>query len=106
VFTIGHRRTPSRERRKLAQKVRRYSREEHERYHRAGVIQLGTLAARSALYDRITALLEDPESDPSPQGLDDLRLLLSEVPPVRDYGPRAGERNDRIASILAQLEVT
>jgi hypothetical protein len=104
VFTIVSRRIHSRERRRLAQSVRRYSREECDRYHRAGVIQLGKLADRSALYERIAERLEQADHDPSEQGLHDLRLLLSEAPPVRDYGPRAGERNARIATILAELE--
>ena len=94
----------SRERRKLAQSIRRYSREESEQNHRAGVIQLGTLAARATLYERIGKRLEDADHELSEQGLRDLRLLLSEAPPVRDYGPRAGERNARIAAILAELE--
>ena len=104
MFTIVRRRMHFRKRRRLAQSVRRYSHVECDQYHRAGVIRLSSLAMRAALYERIARRLERADQDPSERGLHDLRLLLSEAPPVRDYGPRAGERNARIELILTELE--
>jgi hypothetical protein len=103
VQTISRWRAPARERRRLARAVTRYAREERERYHRGGVLEFETLAARSALYDQIAQVLEDSGSDISKVAMGRLRLLLAEQPPVRDYGVRAQERNDFITAILADL---
>jgi hypothetical protein len=101
--TISRWRAPARRRRRLARAVARYAKEERERYHRAGILEFETLAARSALYEEIAQALQAPDRDVSQVALARLRLLLAEQPPVRDYGPRAQERNAHIAAILADL---
>ena len=101
--TISRWRAPARERRRLARAVTRYAYQEGEKNHRAGILEFQTLATRSALYDEITAALRDSDCDISQAAIGRLRLLLAEQPPVRDYGPRALERNDHIAAILDDL---
>jgi hypothetical protein len=104
VFTIVRWHGLSRERRRLSRAVQRYALAEREHYHRAGVVEFDTLAARSALYEQIVDRLQDPDR-PLPEGtLRRLQLIISEPPPIRDYGPRAEKRNARIASVLAELD--
>jgi hypothetical protein len=104
VFTFVQRRTAARERRRLAREVRAYSHAEHEQYHRAGVLELDSVAARAALYERIAERIEDISRPLAEEGLRRLENLIGESPPVRDYGPRAQDRNELIAAILADLE--
>jgi hypothetical protein len=93
-----------RERRRLARRVRAHARAERERYHRAGVIEFDSIAVRTALYEQIARRLDESSRPLAESGLDQLESLLAEPPPVRDYGPRAAARNERIASVLADLE--
>jgi hypothetical protein len=104
VLTFVHRRSAARERRRLARLVRAYAQAEHEQYHRAGVLELDSISARAALYERIAERLEDTAHPLANQGLSRLEDLIAETPPVRDYGPRAQGRNALIAAILADLE--
>lgn len=94
----------ARKRRRLARAVRRRAREEREHCHRGAVIEFASVAARTALYERIAEHLEDVDRPVAALGVGRLERLLAEAPPIRDYGPRAGARNARIASILAELE--
>jgi hypothetical protein len=99
----GARVTPARHR--LARAVRRHARDEREHCHRAGVIEFASVAARTALYERIAERLEDTDRPVAALGVERLERLLVETPPFRDYGPRARARNARIESILADLEL-
>jgi hypothetical protein len=103
VFTFVHRRAQDDERRRLARSVRGYAQAEREEYHRAGVLELGSVAARTALYEQIAERLEGTDGPLPAEPLERLRALIAEPPPIRDYGPRAEERNTRIAAILADL---
>jgi hypothetical protein len=104
MFTFVQRRSIARERRRLAREVRAYAQTEHEQYHRAGVLELDSVSARAALYERIAERLENAASPLAAEGLRRLEDLMAEAPPVRDYGPRAQDRNELIAAILADLE--
>jgi hypothetical protein len=104
VFTFAQRHTQARERRRLARAVRDYAEAERQQYHRAGVLELESVAARAALYERIVALLESGESPVAEAAVRRLESLIAATPPMRDYGPRAEERNSQIASILADLD--
>ena len=104
MLTFVHLRSAARERRRLARLVRAYAQAEHEQYHRAGVLELESVSARAALYEQIAERLEDTARPVSEEGLRRLEDLVAEVPPVRDYGPRAQGRNALIAAILADLE--
>jgi cell fate (sporulation/competence/biofilm development) regulator YmcA (YheA/YmcA/DUF963 family) len=84
--------------------VRAYAQAEHEQYHRAGVLEFDSVSARAALYERIAARIEDTARPLAEEGLRRLEDLIAEIPPVRDYGPRAQDRNELIAAILADLE--
>jgi hypothetical protein len=77
---------------------------EHEQYHRAGVLELESVSARAALYEQIAERLENTTRPLSEEGLRRLENLVAQVPPMRDYGPRAQGRNALIAAILADLE--
>lgn len=93
-----------RERKWLARRVRAFAHAERDQYHRAGIIEFDSIAIRSALYELIARRLEDSGRTVGKGGLSQLESLLAESPPIRDYGPRAEARNERIASILAELE--
>jgi hypothetical protein len=84
--------------------VRNYAQSERELYHRARVLELDSVATRATLYDQIAQRLEDGGLPLAETGLRRLEGLMAIPPPVRDYGPRAEERNAHIASILADLE--
>ena len=104
MFTFVQRRSVARERRRLAREVRAYAQAEHEQYHRAEVLELDSVAARAALYERIAERIEDSARPLAEEGLRRLENLIAESPPVRDYGPRAQGRNQLITEILADLE--
>lgn len=104
VLAIARWRAPGRERRRLSREVESYALAEREHFHRASVVEFDTVAERSDLYERIVARLRDFDR-PLPEGpLRRLEVILSEPPPVRDYGLNAVRRNERIASVLAELE--
>ena len=104
MLTIARWRTPGRERRRLSREVQRYAVAEREHFHQASVVEFDTVAQRSALYERIAERLRDLDRPLPEDALRELELLLSEPPPVRDYGLNAVRRNERIASVLAELE--
>jgi hypothetical protein len=93
MFTFVQRRSVARERRRLAREVRAYAQAEHEQYHRAGVLELDSVAARAALYERIAERIEDISRPLAEESLRRLEHLIGESPPVRDYGPRRAETN-------------
>jgi hypothetical protein len=68
------------------------------------VVEFDTVTERSVLYERIADRLRDLERALPEDALRDLELILSEPPPVRDYGLNAVRRNERIAAVLAELE--
>ena len=76
---------------------------ERNDFHRGGALVLGAISDRLDLLERIARLLEDHRREMDPAGLADLARLVDETPPVRDYGPSARARNERIAAILAEL---
>jgi hypothetical protein len=76
---------------------------ERNDFHRGGPLVLGTISYRLELLERIARLLEDGDREVGSAGLVDLARLVDETPPVRDYGLPARERNERIATILAEL---
>ena len=76
---------------------------ERNDFHRGGPLVLGTISYRLELLERIARLLEDQDREVGSAGLVDLARLVDETPPVRDYGLPARERNERIATILAEL---
>lgn len=76
---------------------------ERNHFHRGGPLVLGTISYRLELLERIARLLEDRDREVGSAGLVDLARLVDETPPVRDYGLPARERNERIATILAEL---
>jgi hypothetical protein len=95
----------ARSRQRLARAVRRHARDEREHRHRAGVIEFASIAARTSLYERIAERLQDLDLPVAARGVGRLERLLAEPAPFRDYGPRARERNARIESVLADLEI-
>ncbi len=76
---------------------------ERNDFHRGGPLVLGTISYRLELLERIARLLEDGDREVGSARLVDLARLVDETPPVRDYGLPARERNERIATILAEL---
>ena len=96
-------RVPDRERLRLARATRALAQAERTDFHRAGVVVLGTVSLRLELLERIARLLEDPRRDISPAAAASVARLVGETPPVRDYGPSAHARNDRIATVLEEL---
>lgn len=104
MSTISRWRAPGRERRRLSREVERYAFSEREHFHRASVVEFDTVAERSALYERIADRLRDFDRPLPEDARRDLELILSEPPPVRDYGLNAVRRNERIAVVLAELE--
>jgi len=92
-----------RERRRLARETRALARAEREDFHRGGALVLGPISERLDLLERIALLLEDGQREVEPEGLADLTRFVGETPAVRDYGPSARERNERIAAILIEL---
>jgi hypothetical protein len=62
------------------------------------------MRTRLELYEQLAERVGDRRAPLPADGLAELSVLLEEEPPIRDYGPRAGERNERIATILAQLD--
>ena len=104
MLTVTRWRAPGRERRRLCREVQRYALAEREHFHRASVVEFDTVAERSALYERIADRLRDLERPLPEDALRGLELILSEPPPVRDYGLNAVRRNERIAAVLAGLE--
>lgn len=95
----------ARSRQRLARAVRRHAHDEREHRHRGGVIEFASVAARTALYERIAERLTDLDLPVAARGVGRLERLLAEPAPFRDYGPRARERNARIESVLADLEI-
>jgi hypothetical protein len=95
----------ARSRQRLARAVRRHARDEREHRHRGGVIEFASIAARTALYERIAERLQDLDLPVAAHGVGRLERLLAEPAPFRDYGPRARERNACIESVLADLEI-
>jgi hypothetical protein len=93
-----HRRT------RLARALRAYARDEREESHRSAVIELGSVAERTALLEDLLRRLENTARPVSNAGLEQVERLLAEPLPFRDYGPRAEQRNQRIAAILADLD--
>ena len=76
---------------------------ERNDFHRGGPLVLGTISYRLELLERIARFLEDGDREVGSAGLVDLARLVDETPPVRDDGLPARERNERIATILAEL---
>ena len=70
------------------------------------MIEFDSIAERTGLYEAIARRLEDEGRPVARSGLGALEELLAAPPPVRDYGPQARARNERIAAILAGLEPT
>jgi hypothetical protein len=99
------RETPEgRERERLARAVREYARADRELSHRASVVELDSIASRTALFEALAQRLEDPKRPIASSGLDRVSALLADPAPFRDYGPRAHARNERIADLLEALE--
>ena len=96
-------RVSERERVRLARATRALARAERNEFHRGHVLELGAVARRVELLDRIAHLLEDPAREVTPEAAAAVDRLIRETPRVRDYGPVAQERNEHIASVLADL---
>ncbi len=58
---------------------------------------------RLELYDQLARCVENRHVILEPRGVAELEALLQEDPPIRDYGLRARERNERLARILSDL---
>jgi len=58
---------------------------------------------RLELYDQLARCVENRHFTLEPRGVSELEALLQEEPPIRDYGLRARERNERLARILSDL---
>lgn len=93
-----------RRRRRLAADVQRRSQEERHHLHHAGVVELDSIRIRTALYETIVLRLWDSSHPASPAALEQVEELLAERPPIRDYGLRAQQRNERIAAVAVALE--
>jgi hypothetical protein len=104
VVTIARWRACGRERRRLTREVQRYAHAEREHFHQASVVEFNTVARRSDLYGQIAERLRDLDRPLPEDARRELELILSEPPPVRDYGLNAEKRNERIAAVLAELE--
>jgi hypothetical protein len=96
-------RVPERERIRLARATRALAEAERTEFHRGRVLELGAVARRVELLERIAGLLEDTTREVTATGAAGVDRLVHETPRVRDYGPAAQERNGHIASILAEL---
>src|SRR5215218_3177649 len=104
MFTFVQRRSVTRGRRRLAREVRAYAQVEHEQYHRAGVLELDSVSARAALYERIAELLEDAARPLAGEGLRRLEDLIAEAPPVPHSAPRPKARNKPTPATPPNLE--
>ena len=102
-MALRSKRVSDRERARLARATRALASAERNDLHRGGSLVLGAISYRLELLERIAPLLDDPNRAVDPAGLVDLARLVDETPPVRDYGLPARERNERIATILAEL---
>jgi len=100
---LRSKRVSDQERTRLLRATRALASAERYDFHRGGPLVLGTISQRLELLERIARLLEDRDREVGPAGLVDLARLVDETPPVRDYGLPARERNERIATILAEL---
>ena len=96
-------RVPVRERLRLAQATRALAEAERNEFHRGRVLELGAVARRVDLLDRIAGVLEDRTREVTPEGVAAVEGLVAQTPRVRDYGPAAQERNEQIAAILSEL---
>jgi len=94
---------PAPERLRLARATRSLAEAERNEFHRGRVLELGAVARRVELLERIARLLEDTKREVTPEGAAAVARLVAQTPPVRDYGPAAQERNEQIAAILAEL---
>lgn len=90
-------------RRRLARQVRRLAQRERDHGHRAGVVEFAPMHVRLELYDQLARCVENRHFHLEPRGVAALEALLQEDPPIRDYGLRARERNERLARILSDL---
>lgn len=92
-------------RRRLAREVRRLAQRERDHGHRAGVVEFAVMHARLELYDQLARCVENRHRHLplESRGVAELEALLQEEPPIRDYGLRARERNERLAQILSDL---
>jgi hypothetical protein len=59
--------------------------------------------SRLELYEQLARRVENRHQPLDPRGGAALEALLQEEPPIRDYGLRARERNERLARILSDL---
>jgi hypothetical protein len=96
-------RASERERVRLARATRALAKAERTEFHRGRVLELGAVARRVELLDRIAGLLEDRGQEVTPEGVAAVDRLVRETPRVRDYGAAARERNEHIASVLREL---
>jgi hypothetical protein len=101
--SLRSKRASDQERARLVRATRALASAERNDFHRGGPLVLGTISYRLELLERIARLLEDGDRKVGSAGLVDLARLVDETPPVRDYGLLARERNERIATILAEL---
>jgi hypothetical protein len=101
--SLRSKRASEQERARLVRATRALASAERNDFHRGGPLVLGTISYRLELLERIARLLEDGDREVGSAGLVDLARLVDETPPVRDYGLPARERNERIATILAEL---
>ena len=90
-------------RRRLARDVRRLAQRERDHGHRAGVVEFAVMHSRLELYEQLARRVENRHLPLEPCGVAALEALLQEEPPIRDYGLRARERNERLAGILSDL---
>lgn len=90
-------------RRRLARQVRRLAQKERDHGHRAGVVEFAVMHSRLELYEHLARHVENRHLPLEPRGVAALEALLQEEPPIRDYGLRARERNERLARILSDL---
>ena len=103
-MSIRSARVSDRERAQLARATRALASAERNDFHRGGPLVLGAISERLELLETIAALLENPKRDVDPVAVPALARLVTDTPPVRDYGAAARQRNERIASILAGLK--
>jgi hypothetical protein len=90
-------------RRRLARQVRQLAQRERDHGHRAGVVEFAVMHSRLELYEQLARRVENRHQPLEPRGGAALEALLQEEPPIRDYGLRARERNERLARILSDL---
>ena len=96
-------RISAQERIRLARATRALAEAERNEFHRGRVLELGAVARRVELLDRIAGLLADMTRDVAPEGIAAVERLVAQTPPARDYGAAAQRRNDQIAAILCEL---